>query len=72
MSCTFEVLLKQTIMANKIKSLIYLSCFMLSAILYTQSDVTEQSSVLPTGTEVVEAHIQRHLDTAPQNDIFSN
>jgi len=45
---------------------------MLSAILYTQSDVTEQSSVLPTGTEVVEADTQRHLDTAPQDDIFIN
>lgn len=41
-------------MTNKIKSLIYLSCFVLAAIVYEQSNVEASTNMLDRNTEITE------------------
>ncbi len=46
---------------NKIKSLIYLSCFILTAVIYEQAGVELSSDLLNNNSEIAEAHISDEL-----------
>lgn len=41
-------------MSNKIKSLIYLSCFILAAIIYEQANMEPSANLLKNNTELAE------------------
>ena len=43
-------------MSSKIKSLIYLSCFILAAIVYEQSNIETSANLLDNNTEIAETH----------------
>ena len=43
-------------MSSKIKSLIYLSCFILAAIVYEQSSMEASANLLDNNTEIAETH----------------
>lgn len=43
-------------MSNKIKSLIYLGCFILTAIIYQKAGVASEAEMLTDKSEITEAH----------------
>ena len=43
-------------MSSKIKSLIYLSCFILAAVVYEQSSIEPSVNLLDNNTEIAETH----------------
>ena len=43
-------------MSSKIKSLIYLSCFIIAAIVYEQSSIETSANLLDNNTEIAETH----------------
>lgn len=55
-------------MTNKIKSLIYLSCFILAAIVYEQSSKETSGNLLDNNTEITETHSSDELDLTTRED----
>lgn len=55
-------------MTNKIKSLIYLSCFILAAIVYEQSRIETSGNLLDNNTEITETHSSDELDLTTRED----
>lgn len=43
-------------MSSKIKSLIYLSCFIIAAIVYEQSNIETSANLLDNNTGIAETH----------------
>lgn len=50
-------------MSIKIKSLIYLGCFVLAAIIYEQSSKEPSANLLNSTTEIAETHSSNKVDS---------
>lgn len=59
-------------MNNKLKSLIYLSCFLLAAVLYQATENSTIENTIPQEEQIVEADITITPYAAAEEDIKTN